>query len=43
MSGDPKRPVVDLDDLDAEVVEDLEADEDDGEDVRGGSLGCMTF
>lgn len=31
-----------LDDLEAEVVEDLDGAED-AEDVRGGTAGCMTF
>ncbi len=42
MTGGPKNPSVELDELDAEVVEDLDVEED-AEDVRGGtSLGCMT-
>ncbi len=31
-----------LDELEPEVVEDLEVDED-GEDVRGGTAGCITM
>ena len=37
--GDPKG---DLDDVEAEVVEDLDVDEDAGE-VRGGTAGCPTM
>ena len=42
--GAARREVADdaLDDLEPEVVEDLEVDEK-AEDVRGGSLGCITF
>ena len=32
------------DELEPEIVEDLDVEEDDGaEDVRGGSLGCLTL
>ncbi len=42
--GAARREVADgaLGDLEPEVVEDLEVDEK-AEDVRGGSLGCITF
>lgn len=40
---EPSQQPSDLDDVDAEHVEDLEVG-DDGDDVRGGtSIGCLTM
>lgn len=39
---EPSQPPPDLDDVDAEHVEDLEVDEESG-DVGGGSSGCITM